>query len=137
MLHGCIERCFSWDEKSVLSTYKKMRSKNPFMLEDEDWEDILNRLLMLAKDERFLTLIHSGQVFHEQPLRYNGERKQIDTLIVCKDKMIIIDYKSGIQKEEHRAQVQLYQEAIEAITGKSTQGWLFYLHSDRIRVINL
>jgi ATP-dependent exoDNAse (exonuclease V) beta subunit len=137
MLHGCIERCFVWDELAMMRAYDRVRSMNPFALENEDWEDIKKRLLNLVADKTFIELVKSGEVFHEQPLRYQGERKQIDTLIVRENEMVIIDYKSGIKKEEHRTQVKLYQEAIELISGKPTQGWLFYLNKDGIEAINL
>lgn len=137
MLHACIERCYDWNESNVLRAFSKVHSINHFLLDSSDWEDIKNRLLNLAKDEVFRKLIGNGEVFHEQPLRYDGEKKQIDTLIVRDKEVIIIDYKSGIKKEEHKQQVKLYQEAIESIMQKKSQGWLFYLGKESIETINL
>lgn len=137
MLHACIENCQAWDEKSVIKAFEKVRALNYFLLEDDQWQDIQNRLLNLSKDTTFQKLIDRAQIFHEQPLFYKEERKQIDTLLVKEDKFVIIDYKSGIKKEEHQEQVRGYQEAIRAITSKPTEGWLFYLKRDAIEDISL
>jgi ATP-dependent exoDNAse (exonuclease V) beta subunit len=137
MLHACIERCYEWNEAHVVDAFEKVRSINHFLLEVKDWEDIKNRLLRLSKDALFQKLINEGKVLHEQPLQYLGEKKQIDTMVIKEDEILIIDYKSGMKKEEHQTQVRSYQEAIEVIMGKKTQGWLIYLGKESIEAINL
>ncbi|NLC27294.1 MAG: RecB-like helicase [Campylobacteraceae bacterium] len=137
MLHACLERLYVWDFENIDFVVKRIRSINPFTLEEGDWENIKLRLRRLMEDKIFNSLISSGKIYHEQPLRYKEERKQIDTLIIGKDRVIVIDYKSGEYHPQHRTQLLLYKKAISEITGKETEGWLFYLHEDRIENINL
>ena len=137
IIHSCIERCYQWNEENILKSVNKIKATNHFVLEEEDWDDIENRLISLGENRVFKELVTDAQIFHEQPLYYLGERKQIDTLIIKADEVIIIDYKSGVKREEHYEQVRFYQEAIESITGKRSRGWLFYLGKESIEAINL
>jgi len=71
------------------------------------------------------TLIPKGK--KEIPFIFNGKVGRIDLLIES-EKYEIIDYKSATPLDESKyiRQVEHYIEAVEAITGKKAEGYLFY-----------
>ena len=71
------------------------------------------------------TLIPKGK--KEIPFIYKGKTGRIDLLVECKE-YEIIDYKSAKPMDESKyiKQVKHYIEAVEVITGKKAEGYLFY-----------
>ncbi|MBF7043953.1 recombinase RecB, partial [Campylobacter volucris] len=103
--------------------YKKYR----FYLNDEDFTDLFARLIMLLNNENFNTLLANKKLLKEQIIAYNGEQKQLDMLALGDDEAIVIDYKTGLNLNEHKSQILLYKEAIEKILAKSsTKAFLVY-----------
>ncbi|MBK1971865.1 RecB-like helicase [Campylobacter sp. TTU-622] len=114
--------------------YKKYR----FFLDDESFKDLFKRLAMLLENENFNKLLSQKTLLKEQIITYNGEQKQLDMLALNDDEAIIIDYKTGLNLNEHKKQVLLYKEAIEKILAKiSTKAFLVYVLKDKVEIIKI
>ncbi|MBF7069539.1 RecB-like helicase [Campylobacter volucris] len=114
--------------------YKKYR----FYLNDEDFADLFARLTMLLNDENFNTLLANKKLLKEQIIAYNGEQKQLDMLALGDDEAIVIDYKTGLNLNEHKSQILLYKEAIEKILAKSsTKAFLVYILKNKVEIIEI
>ncbi|EGK8085017.1 RecB-like helicase [Campylobacter lari] len=111
--------------------YKKYR----FYLDDEAFNELFKRLTMLLKDESFNALLVGKKLLKEQIITYEGEQKQLDILAFDDNEAIIIDYKTGLNLNEHKKQVLLYKEAIEKILAKtSTKAFLVYVLKDKVEI---
>ncbi|MFG5123910.1 RecB-like helicase [Campylobacter lari] len=114
--------------------YKKYR----FYLDDEDFNELFKRLTMLLKDESFNALLVGKKLLKEQIITYKGEQKQLDMLAFDDNEAIIIDYKTGLNLNEHKKQVLLYKEAIEKILAKtSTKAFLVYVLKDKVEIVEV
>ncbi len=64
----------------------------------------------------------------EVPFIFEKKTGRIDLLIEKEDTVMVIDYKSAKPKDErvYKEQVKEYMRAVEAFTGKKSEGYLFY-----------
>ncbi|EMS7184248.1 RecB-like helicase [Campylobacter lari] len=114
--------------------YKKYR----FCLDDEGFNELFKRLTMLLKDESFNALLVGKKLLKEQIITYKGEQKQLDMLAFDDNEAIIIDYKTGLNLNEHKKQVLLYKEAIKKILAKtSTKAFLVYVLKDKVEIVEV
>lgn len=137
-LHYALEMLGSFDLSSIESAKDMMLNKYGFLLSEDEVGDILSRLEMLVQNREFLALTQ-GECFKEKALRYKNSLRYIDLLVKNEDSnYIVIDYKSSrSHQEEHKKQVKSYINAIEAITHRSTQGYLCYLLKDSIKIVRV
>jgi len=83
-------------------------------------------------------LVDGGKLHKEQPIIFNGERKQIDLLVEKDNEMIIVDYKSSSHiNDSHLAQVGLYKKALSKISDKRVSASLVYLRDSEIDIQTL
>jgi exodeoxyribonuclease V beta subunit len=137
-LHYCLELMKDFDEKSLKSALQSVYNRYLQSLSEEAIKSIYHRILKFIEDPIFQELIKNGKLYKEQPLIYNGERKQLDLLVEKDEKIIVIDYKSSQRVwEEHKKQVSFYIKALESIYSKPVQGYLCYLKEDNTEIINL
>ncbi|EFN2927804.1 recombinase RecB, partial [Campylobacter lari] len=105
---------------------------------DEGFNELFKRLIMLLKDESFNALLVGKKLLKEQIITYKGEQKQLDMLALDDNEAIIIDYKTGLNLNEHKKQVLLYKEAIEKILAKtSTKAFLVYVLKDKVEIVEV
>ncbi|MCR8686330.1 RecB-like helicase [Campylobacter sp. 1569] len=128
---------FDFNTKSNFEFCKQMvYKKYRFYLDDEAFNELFKRLTMLLKDESFNALLVGKKLLKEQIITYKGEQKQLDMLAFDDNEAIIIDYKTGLNLNEHKKQVLLYKEAIEKILAKtSTKAFLVYILKDKVEVM--
>ncbi|EAI3905401.1 RecB-like helicase [Campylobacter lari] len=128
---------FDFNTKSNFEFCKQMvYKKYRFYLDDESFNELFKRLTMLLKDESFNALLAGKKLLKEQIITYKGEQKQLDMLAFDDNEAIIIDYKTGLNLNEHKKQVLLYKEAIEKILAKtSTKAFLVYILKNKVEVI--
>ena len=81
---------------------------------------------LIQKNKNFIEIMAKGSVKCEVPFLSNGKQKRLDLLILGEKEAWIIDYKSGIQREQHKAQVREYVESMVQILHKKTYGYIFY-----------
>ncbi|MDD2384478.1 MAG: RecB-like helicase [Sulfurospirillaceae bacterium] len=99
-------------------------------------EEILKRVSNLLTCKAFLSLCEGAQIYKEQGIAYEKERKQMDLLLIRSDKVIVIDYKSSSKwSEKHDAQVRLYKEALAHIYTIPIEGYICYLKADTVELI--
>lgn len=124
-------------EQHIKSAKDMMINKYGHALEDEEIEDIQNRVKMLLHNEEFIHLI-SGECYREKALRHKNNLKYIDLLIKGENQWIVIDYKSALSHSaEHLVQVNSYVNAIKEITGNEADGYICYLLKDSIKINKL
>lgn len=124
-------------EQHIKSAKDMMINKYGHALEDEEIEDIQNRVKMLLHNEEFIHLI-SGECYREKALRHKNNLKYIDLLIKSENQWIVIDYKSALSHSaEHLVQVNSYVNAIKEITGNQADGYICYLLKDSIKINKL
>ncbi|EGK8091970.1 RecB-like helicase [Campylobacter lari] len=130
---------FDFNTKSNFEFCKQMvYKKYRFYLDDESFNELFKRLTMLLKDEGFNALLVGKKLLKEQIITYKGEQKQLDMLAFDDNEAIIIDYKTGLNLNEHKKQVLLYKEAIEKILVKtSTKAFLVYVLKDKVEIVEV
>jgi exodeoxyribonuclease V beta subunit len=134
--HFCLEMMKSFDKKSLDFVFSLTKSKYNAWLDNNEFTDLYNRILMMIEDNMFQSIINKAEIYKEQELTYNGELKIIDLLVEHEDKFIVIDYKTTHQKSDtHFNQVNFYKKAISEITKKEVDGYLLYLQKDKIEIV--
>jgi len=119
-------------------------TKNTFARSADDEIDIEARLAPLFRetisdpDLRFLFHRDGRDVAckNELPIYFEEEKRdvsaQIDRLIVTSDEIIVADYKTGAEKEEHKHQITVYKKGIQKIyPGRRIRTLLAYLEKPR------
>ena len=67
-------------------------------------------------------------VLNEQTIFLNqGQFLRPDRIVINDQEAVVLDYKTGVQKQEHFTQIKGYCEAVNQVTGKATTGYLIYL----------
>lgn len=78
-----------------------------------------------------------AQVLTEQAIILpGGVSKRPDRILVKEDKAVVIDFKTGSEKENHQIQVREYIELVRNLTQKPTEGFLVYIESGMIKKIS-
>jgi exodeoxyribonuclease V beta subunit len=137
--HYCLEMMNKFDQDSLDKSFNIITNKYSDMLNNEDFDDIYNRIKLLINDTKFQMMVNNCEYFKEQTLIFDEHIKIIDLLLKQKDKYIICDYKTTIaQKDEHISQVQLYQKAIRNITKTDdVKAFVIYLQKEKITILEV
>ncbi len=132
--HYCLEMMndFSVDNLNYSLNLAKTRYSN--FLDEEDFIDIKNRILLLVNNEKFTSLVKNSEFITEQSLVYKEEIKIIDLLLFKDENYYIIDYKTTKEKSaEHITQVAFYKKAIKDIfKTQNVFSYLIYLHPTEV-----
>jgi len=118
-------------EPALKAAFKNARMKFPFVEDFSEHEALVRKIVDDKKMELFF-LIGEGQVFTEKEVVDEfGCTKRMDRLIVKKDSVWVIDYKSSkSERDEDRQQVQAYKALISKIYPQKTcKGFLVYFDS--------
>jgi len=132
--HYCLEMMKDFTQKSLTFCIDLTKSKYSNYLNDEDFDDIYRRVLLLVNHDGFQNLIAESTFTKEQALKYNDEKKIIDLLVLKEDKYLIFDYKTTQEMhDEHLSQVGFYKKAIKDIAlDKEVFGYVLYLRKDEV-----
>lgn len=77
-----------------------------------------------------------AQVLTEQAILLPGGRsKRPDRILVADKKAVVVDFKTGEEKQIHQNQVKEYIQLVRALTDKPTEGYLVYIDSGLIKPI--
>ncbi|WP_051505382.1 RecB-like helicase [Sulfurospirillum arcachonense] len=134
-MHFCLEMMSGFNKESLDKAFVCTCNKYRVVLSMSELESIYSRITMLINNEEFLSLVKNGKFYKEQPLVYNGERKQIDLLVEKDDEVIVIDYKSSADVyDSHLAQIGIYKEAMLSIYAKEVSCYLVYLQENDIKL---
>jgi len=90
---------------------------------------------MLAVDEFYISL-YKGRVFKEKHFTSDGSLFIIDFFSIFNDKIILIDYKTGIDIPEYQnkyaKQLKQYSKILKNLYKKEVESYLIYLDIDKI-----
>lgn len=136
-MHYMLEM-LDFESFELRSAKDMMLNKYGYILEDDEVEDIYNRVAMLSRSEEFKNLI-DGEVYKEKALRYKNNLRYLDLLVHNSDgSWSVVDYKSSFAYSEHHIkQVNYYVKAIESITGDAVTGYICYLLKDEVQIVTL
>lgn len=65
----------------------------------------------------------------------SGQLHRIDRVIITREAVAVIDYKVGYREKEHKNQVVLYTELVEAVLGRNVEGYLLYIDEPAVEVV--
>ena len=134
-MHHCLEMMSEFTKDSLDNAYISTCNRYSIVLSPKNLSSIYQRIEMLLSNEEFLTLVEGGKLYKEQPLVFNGERKQIDLLVEKDDEVVVIDYKSSLHvNDSHLAQIGLYKKAMSKISSKKVSVYLVYLRDVEIKI---
>ncbi|MDQ7085928.1 MAG: RecB-like helicase [Sulfurovum sp.] len=132
-LHYALEMLGDFSPSYIEASLLSMQHKYAQELGQENIQKIAHILERLLAHQPFQALLKNASISKEQSLSYEGELKQIDLLLEYETYNLVIDYKSSQKYAlKHQSQVRFYQQAIQSITGKPTQGMILYLLKDEI-----
>lgn len=107
---------------------QKLSNAYGFMLDENSLNIILSRIKSLIEQEQFLLLTNNKKIYTEVTFLQDFTLNRIDALLIGKEEIIILDYKSGLQKPEHQEQVQKYLAFAKSyFKDKQIKGYLVYL----------
>ena len=136
-MHHTLEMMSEFNDTSLQNAFISTCNRYAVVLSEKNLESIKNRIKLLLSNEKFLSLVKNGKLYKEQPLVFNGERKQIDLLVETEDEMIVIDYKSSQHtNDSHLAQIGLYKKAIAKISSKKVSAYLIYVREHEIEILS-
>ena len=117
----------------VSSLVARAKSYFGLMVEEGFYEKALASFLKRQDVRRFFELGRDVQVFCEQEIvnRF-GDTKRIDRLMIFKDKVWIVDFKSSKAEQElHQKQMEEYQTLIKELYPRhQIEGFLVYLDNE-------
>lgn len=94
----------------------------------------LHTMMHQPEVARFFDPAH--RCMNETSLVWQGEVLRPDRIVYTPTETWVVDFKSGVLRNDHRAQVSRYCQAIAAIThSDNIKGYLLYLHPDRCQVL--
>ena len=77
-----------------------------------------------------------ARILTEQAILLPGGRnKRPDRILLTDNKAVVIDFKTGGEKESHQNQVREYVNLVRSLTQKPTEGYLVYIESGVIQPI--
>jgi ATP-dependent exoDNAse (exonuclease V) beta subunit len=93
----------------------------------------------LRQQPELQDLLTKGRVLREVPFALHGKERivygAIDSLILAAGQAVVIDYKTGKSRPEHRLQMELYLEAVRALfPGHQALGLVFYPQGTPLKV---
>lgn len=132
--HFCLEMMDDFTAEDLDYSLNLAKTTYSNYLDENDFEDIRNRISMLLKNSLFKEFVKDAKFISEQSLIYKGEIKIIDLLLYKEDKYYIFDYKTTQEKLiEHKQQVSHYKKAIsEIFDTQDVYSYLVYLRANEI-----
>lgn len=135
-VHFCLEMMSEFTHSSLEQAFISTSNRYAAVLSDKDLTSIYERVKMLIGNKEFLSLTSGAKLYKEQPIVFNGERKQIDLLIEKDDKVIVVDYKTSLHvNDSHLAQIGLYEKALSKISDKKVSAYLVYLREKEVKIL--
>ena len=137
-LHYALEMLSHFDREGLALAMMALKNRYGQQLSDISMDQIEKRILELIENKTFQERLVGAKITKEQSLSFEGELKQIDLLLDYENHCVVVDYKSSKKYMlKHEKQVRYYQKAIQAITGKRTEGLVIYLLEEKIETLIL
>ncbi|MEX2593356.1 MAG: UvrD-helicase domain-containing protein, partial [Anditalea sp.] len=95
---------------------------------------LFDRLFDLPQMQEWFS--KDAQVLTEQGILLpGGLSKRPDRIMLAKDQALVIDFKTGAEKEAHQHQVREYMKLVQDLSQKPTAGYLIYIESGEIKKV--
>lgn len=95
--------------------------------------DLVQQVKQLFSNSSYTSLLEGGTQLDEQTLLLDGKtRLRPDKIILHENRTIVIDYKTGERKAEHRTQVAQYAFALELIGYQSVESYVYYVSENEL-----
>jgi ATP-dependent exoDNAse (exonuclease V) beta subunit len=92
----------------------------------------------LFANAQYASLLEGGHQLDEQTLLVDVRtRLRPDKVILHKDRTVVIDFKTGERKPEHRTQVAKYAYVLGLMGFPAIEGWLYYVGEGSLVRVNL
>ncbi|MGC4130463.1 MAG: UvrD-helicase domain-containing protein [Bergeyella sp.] len=98
------------------------------MIAADEKEQIAKRILDVIRDDRYSGYFKEGlKVFNEQELMVSEKIYRPDRMIQTDEGWIILDFKTGAERDKYEKQMELYRNALENSGRKVVKTELIYL----------
>lgn len=117
-------------EESILSAEKCMYAKYGSALDEKTFADIKKQLLTVYNNKQWQQLFN-GRVFKERRIGENNNLYSVDIYSEMEDKIVIMDYKTGILNDnilnEYKKQLYKYADILKKLYNKKTECCIFHM----------
>lgn len=134
IIHEILENTFELSKMQEIANEKALK----YELSAQEIKDILQHLKFLEQNETFTSWFdQKWEVYAEREiLTSSGDIFIPDRVIKNNEKIIVIDYKSGAKRREHKNQLKYYYELLRNIyPDKQIEGYLLYITENEISKI--
>jgi RecB family exonuclease len=123
-LHALVARMHT---ASDLERIRKAKAPWQRMSTDE-WQELISLAERMVNHPAAKAWFAEGlEVYNERDLvSKTGEVFRPDRIVVYPDRMVVVDFKTGQAKPEHKQQLVSYAALLKEIETKPVEGWLFY-----------
>ena len=105
------------------------------LIMESELKDLRNNILKIINLERIKPLfsVHQDLVKNEREiLMPKGNPLRPDRVVKLKDRIVILDYKTGSKSDSHKTQVRQYMNIYKAMGHQNVEGILLYLEGEEV-----
>ena len=107
-----------------------------YLLTEEDivyYKNILIEIYKLFINNRFIQA--ENTYLYEKNFYYKNKVLRADLVIITPNENIIIDYKTGVEEDNHKTQINTYKKAYELMNKQKTKAFLLYTESMTLKEV--
>lgn len=105
------------------------KAKAPWQrMSADEWQELISLAERMVSHPAAKAWFAEGlEVYNERDLvSKTGEVFRPDRIVVYPDRVVVVDFKTGQAKPEHKQQLKHYAVLLKEIETKPVEGWLFY-----------
>ncbi len=127
------------ERDSLAKAISKAKAVFGLYIKETEWEDIKQRAEMVLNHPALKPFFKPGmKVLNEVPFLSSQDSLKAyraDRIVFTKDKVVVIDYKTGEEKEIHVQQVNAYKNLLQRLyPQRPIEGYLVYVLKDQIEI---
>lgn len=139
-IHAILERITYVDAQTVQTLPQLVRELGKVFHQEEHVDEITNVLkefLSLKEVEQFFVRSDGRTIFTEQEIMgADGRLRRLDRLIVDKDAVAVMDFKTGDERESYQTQVKEYMITLrEVYPDKNIRGVIAYIDRKTVQYV--
>ncbi|WP_144604808.1 UvrD-helicase domain-containing protein [Algoriphagus algorifonticola] len=107
-------------------------------LSSEEKEEVLSQLQALFENPLFASWFDPAQdSLNEQGILLpGGKQKRPDRILLHQREAVVVDFKTGEERDSYSKQVKEYMELVKSLTAKPCKGYLCYLETGKIEEVH-
>ncbi|QNL20712.1 UvrD-helicase domain-containing protein [Hyphobacterium sp. CCMP332] len=107
------------------------------LFQQKEFEDFQNFLRMILSDLEMKSYFQNDwKIYNERSVIYEGEILRPDRFQIRDNRVVIIDYKTGLQNEMHQSQIDKYQKALADVYS-NYQIAKYIIYSKPFKIVSL